>query len=158
MIIFSILENSGIDFSFEKEKEPYYYFTIKKNKTEYEELTIPKKFCEKTNIFILHELSHATGTPERLFRGSLGVPDKYHKEEVIAEISAILTAKRLHLPFSLKKSISYIKGWIEKDSIDIEKIFEKAAKSSNYILDNWWKKPFIKDVDSELLTKVKNAI
>ena len=122
--------NSEIELSYE-DKVPYYYYSISNGETDFEEITIPEK-TKNITIPVLHELAHATGTPERLARASLYELTAH--EEILAEMSAVLVATSYNFKFSIKKSISYIVKWIVAEKIPYK---EESLKIANWISSNW---------------------
>lgn len=93
------------------------------------------------NATALHELSHATGHPERLNRylgGTFGTAD-YAYEELIAEISSCFMSSELpttQTPEHIKNHKAYIQSWIqsikEKPEVLMSAIKE-AEKAANYL-------------------------
>lgn len=91
------------------------YFSISKN-----EIVVPKKEQFKdgesfyTNLF--HEMAHSTGHETQLARlkkMSFGSAD-YAREELVAELTAALTATRYGMAKHIKEdSASYIKSWLK---------------------------------------------
>ena len=72
---------------------------------------------------VLHELGHATGHPDRLDRATLtnGVRDfgsvEYAREELRAEISAMLTGARVGVGHDGSRGATYVKGWVRAVSV-----------------------------------------
>lgn len=91
------------------------YFSISKN-----EIVVPQKEQFKdgesfyTNLF--HEMAHSTGHETQLARlkkTSFGSAD-YAREELVAELTAALTATRYGMAKHIKEdSASYIKSWLK---------------------------------------------
>ncbi len=67
---------------------------------------------------VLHELGHATGHPDRLDRATLknGIRDfgsvEYAREELRAEISAMLTGVRVGVGHDGSRGATYVQGWL----------------------------------------------
>ena len=68
----------------------------------------------------LHEVGHSTGHPDRLNRESLhqGIRDgygseAYAREELRAEISAMMSSDRLGVAYEPQHGSAYVKGWVE---------------------------------------------
>ena len=124
-------EDNGMDFSFEPVDrmirdqqwicpiKPKHgdeaYFSISKN-----EIVVPEKAQFKdgesfySNLF--HEMTHSTGHESQLARikpTSFGSAE-YAREELVAELSAALTAKRYNIEAHLKEdTLPYLKNWLE---------------------------------------------
>jgi antirestriction protein ArdC len=65
---------------------------------------------------VLHELVHSTGHPSRLGRDvgcSRFGSDRYAKEELVAELGAVMLASRVGLPVSIDNAASYCGGWLK---------------------------------------------
>ena len=91
----------------------------------------------------LHELGHATGHPDRLDRATLknGVGDfgsvEYAREELRAEISAMLTGVRVGVGHDGSRGATYVQGWLtalEHDSQEIDQAAAEAQHMSDYLL------------------------
>ena len=91
----------------------------------------------------LHELGHATGHPNRLDRATLnsGVRDfggvEYAREELRAEISAMLTGARVGVGHDGSRGATYVKGWLtalEQDPLEIDKAAVEAQRMSDYLM------------------------
>ena len=91
----------------------------------------------------MHELGHATGHPDRLDRATLknGVGDfgsvEYAREELRAEISAMLTGVRVGVGHDGSRGATYVQGWLtalEHDPQEIDKAAAEAQHMSDYLL------------------------
>ena len=91
----------------------------------------------------LHELGHATGHPNRLDRATLknGVGDfgsvEYAREELRAEISAMLTGARVGVGHDGSRGATYVQGWLtalEHDPREIDRAAAEAQHMSDYLL------------------------
>ena len=91
----------------------------------------------------LHELGHATGHPDRMNRDTLkdGAGDfgssQYAREELRAEMSAMMTGDRVGVGHDGSRGAAYVKGWIkalEDDSREIYKAAADAQKISDYLM------------------------
>ena len=91
----------------------------------------------------LHELGHATGHPERMNRDTLknGAghfgSEEYAREELRAEMSAMMTGDRVGVGHDGSRGAAYVKGWIkalDKDPKEIYKAAADAQKISDYLL------------------------
>ena len=92
----------------------------------------------------LHELGHSTGHLERMNRETLvegiktgfGSPD-YAKEELRAEISAMMTGERVGVGHDPSRGAAYVEGWIaalEEDPREIRRAAADAQKISDFVL------------------------
>ena len=92
----------------------------------------------------LHELGHSTGHPERMNRETLiegiktgfGSPD-YAKEELRAEISAMMTGERVGVGHDPSRGAAYVEGWVaalEEDPREIRRAAADAQKISDFVL------------------------
>ena len=82
----------------------------------------------------LHELGHSTGHPERMNRATLiegigegfGSP-AYAKEELRAEISAMMTGERVGVGHDPSRGAAYVEGWVAALEEDPREIRRAAA-------------------------------
>ncbi len=92
----------------------------------------------------LHELGHSTGHPERMNRatltqgieGGFGSP-AYAKEELRAEISAMMTGERVGVGHDPSRGAAYVEGWVaalEEDPREIRRAAADAQKISDFVL------------------------
>ena len=92
----------------------------------------------------LHELGHSTGHPERMNRETLvegiksgfGSPD-YAKEELRAEISAMMTGERVGVGHDPSRGAAYVEGWIAalaEDPREIRRAAADAQRISDFVL------------------------
>ncbi|MCY3791862.1 MAG: zincin-like metallopeptidase domain-containing protein, partial [Gemmatimonadetes bacterium] len=92
----------------------------------------------------LHELGHASGHPDRLNRDTLqqGLNDgfaseSYAREELRAEISAMMTGDRLGTGHDPSRGAAYVSGWVEvldKNPQEIVNASAEAQRMSNYLI------------------------
>ena len=92
----------------------------------------------------LHELGHASGHPDRLNRDTLqqGVQDgfgseAYAREELRAEISAMMTGDRLGTGHDPSRGAAYVSTWVEvldKNPQEIVNASAEAQRMSNYLI------------------------
>ena len=82
----------------------------------------------------LHELGHSTGHPERMNRETLtqGISEgfgspAYAKEELRAEISAMMTGERVGVGHDPSRGAAYVEGWIAALEEDPREIRRAAA-------------------------------
>ena len=93
----------------------------------------------------LHEVGHSTGHPDRLNRESLhqGIKDgfgseAYAREELRAEISAMMSSDRLGVAYEPQHGTAYVKGWVEvlkDDPKEIHKAAAEAGRISDYVCE-----------------------
>lgn len=92
------------------------YYSISKN-----EIVVPEKgqFKDGESFYsnLYHEMSHSTGAENQLDRikpTTFGSAD-YAREELVAELTAALTAQRYGMTKNLKTdSAAYLKSWLDK--------------------------------------------
>ena len=92
----------------------------------------------------LHELGHWTGHPSRLNRRMLleGIEHgygshAYAREELRAEISAMMTGDRLNIGHDPSRHASYVDSWVQKlreDPREIYRASKDAQDMSDYLL------------------------
>ena len=92
----------------------------------------------------LHELGHASGHPDRLDRDTLrkGLEDgfgseSYAREELRAEISAMMTGDRLGTGHDPSRGAAYVSSWVEvldKNPQEIVNASAEAQRMSNYLV------------------------
>ena len=92
----------------------------------------------------LHELGHWTGHPSRLNRRMLleGIEHgygshAYAREELRAEISAMMTGDRLNIGHDPSRHASYVDSWVQKlreDPKEIYRASKDAQDMSDYLL------------------------
>ena len=92
-----------------------------------------------------HELAHATGHPARMNRETLqnGVRDglgseAYAREELRAEISAMMTNTRLGVGHNSKEGSAYVASWskiLKEDPREIHFAARDAQKISDYLIE-----------------------
>ena len=91
----------------------------------------------------LHELGHATGHPDRMDRdtlkhgaGKFGSVE-YAREELRAEMSAMMTGERVGVGHDGSRGAAYVEGWLkalDKDPKEIYKAAADAQKISDYLM------------------------
>ena len=91
----------------------------------------------------LHELGHATGHPDRLNRptlnkhGGIGSED-YAREELRAEIAAMMTGEKLGVGHEPRHGTAYVSSWIkalENDPREIRAAAVDAQRMSDWLLE-----------------------
>ena len=129
-----------------REKDPgnaaYYTF-------QNDQVTLPERnqfpSSEKYYQTALHELGHATGHKSRLDRDTLkeGIDagfgsEEYAREELRAEIGAMMTGDRLRTGHNPDRGAAYVEGWVkalEDDPREIHRAASDAQRMSNYLVD-----------------------
>ena len=92
----------------------------------------------------LHELGHSTGHKGRMNRetliegidGGFGSP-QYAREELRAEISAMMTGERVGVGHDPSRGAAYVEGWIqalEEDPREIRRAAADAQRISDFVL------------------------
>ena len=134
----TIIETSGVDVRHQAGDRAYYNV-----RTDQVVLPEPGQFPSAGNYYqtALHELGHATGHPDRLNRDTLGKkfgsPD-YAREELRAEIAAMMTGERIGLGHQPQNGADYIAGWVKALEDDPREIYRAAAdaeKISRYLIE-----------------------
>lgn len=145
-IIKNLLTNSKIKLE-KTELEQVFYDPVK------DCIVIPsiEKFNSKEDYLktILHELSHSTGSKNRLNRHTLSNKDSYEyqisKEELVTELSTLFTEGQLNIDIKgqhFNNNEFFYEKWIEileKDFNDFFRFCQEAEKSSKYIKENYTK-------------------
>lgn len=102
---------------------------------------LKEQFKEEFNFYstLLHEMTHSTGTEERLNRKmgkTFGDPD-YAKEELVAELTAAFTSFILGISSSIKtENVSYLRSWLEdmkKEPSFIMDVLADVVAAFNFI-------------------------
>ena len=113
-----------------------------------DEIVLPNKsqFPSRSQYYqtALHEVGHATGHPDRMNRESLqkGIEagfgsEAYAKEEMRAEISAMMTGERIGVGHDPSRGAAYVESWVEvlkKDPLEIRHAAGDAQKMSDYVM------------------------
>ena len=93
----------------------------------------------------LHESGHSTGHPDRMDRETLknglekgfGSPE-YAREELRAEISAMMTGEKVGVGHDPQRGAAYVKNWVavlEKDPMEIHRAAREAQRMTDYLID-----------------------
>lgn len=134
----AIIEASGVDVRHQAGDRAYYNV-----RTDQVVLPEPGQFSSAGTYYrtALHELGHATGHPDRMNRDTLGKqfgsPD-YAREELRAEISAMMTGEKIGLGHEPQNGADYIVGWVkalEDDPREIYRAASDAEKISRYLIE-----------------------
>lgn len=148
-IINNIIDNLNV--SYREEGNEAYYNLIN------DEIHVPKssQFKDEYSFYAtqLHELSHATGHPNRLNRDTANTfgSDEYAKEELRAEIASSFMMQKLKLNYDenhYNDHKSYIRNWIDILKNQPSELF-KAIKDADIIVDYLDGKSIMKDKQME---------
>ncbi len=135
-----IIQESGVPVRHERGDRAYYNLQT-------DRVTLPEReqFATANGYYqtALHELGHATGHPSRMNRDTLttGVGNfgstEYAREELRAEMSAMMTGERVGVGHDGSRGAAYVAGWIKALEDDPKEIYKAAAdaqKISDYLL------------------------
>jgi len=148
----AVIAKSGVDIRHVIGDRAYYHL---KN----DQVTLPARaqFPSASNYYqtALHELGHATGHESRLGNGAppgderdhrptlrdgikngFGSED-YAREELRAEVAAMMTGDRLRTGHDPARGAAYVEGWIaavDEDPREIHRAAADAQKMSNYLI------------------------
>ena len=135
-----VIQESGIRVVHERGDRAFYNMHTDK-------VTLPEReqFASANGYYqtALHELGHATGHPARMDRDTLtnGVGNfgsvEYAREELRAEMSAMMTGERVGVGHDGSRGAAYVAGWIKALEDDPKEIYKAAAdaqKISDYLL------------------------
>ena len=107
----------------------------------------PSQFPTRNGYYqtALHECGHSTGHPDRMNRDTLkdGLENgfgssEYAREELRAEISAMMTGERVGVGHDPQRGASYVENWVavlEKDPHEIHRAARDAQKMSDYLME-----------------------
>lgn len=109
----------------------------------------PRKYFKSDEAFLgtlLHEMSHSTGSENRLNRdikNKFGT-EKYAIEELTAELSCVFLEAELNMNIDFKRQdhLNYFNSWIkvlEDNPNELYKVCSNASKSCNRLMDNYEK-------------------
>lgn len=108
---------------------------------------VPAKYFGSSEEYYstyFHEISHSTGSTDRLnrlnFENGIFGSKAYSEEELVAEISASYICNFLHLqtPDLITNSVAYLQGWSKKlkeDKMFFYKAAKKAEAAFNFITE-----------------------
>ena len=92
----------------------------------------------------LHECAHSTGHPDRMNRDTLkdGMEQgfgslEYAREELRAEISAMMTGERVGVGHDPQRGAAYVENWVkvlEEDPREIHRAAAEAQRMSDYLI------------------------
>ena len=122
-----------------------------------DKVTLPerKQFTSAREYYqtTLHELVHATGHKDRLNRPTLNLhegfgTETYAREELRAEIGALMTGDRLGTGHQPRHGAAYVKSWVkalEEDAREIRSASVDAQKASDWLVS----RERVREVDAE---------
>ena len=153
----AVIAQSGVDIRHQHGDRAYYH--LKNN-----QVTLPERdqfpSSEKYYQTALHELGHATGHKSRLGRDTLkeGIAagfasEVYAKEELRAEIAAMMMGDRLKTGHDPERGTAYVKRWVsalKDDPHEIHRAAAEAQRMSNYLLDR--ARALIEEIEKEHAT------
>ena len=135
-----VIQESGVAVTHERGDRAVYNFQA-------DRVTLPEReqfvTADGYYQFALHELGHATGHPDRLDRDTLknGIGQfgsvEYAREELRAELSAMLTGARVGVGHDGSRGAAYVQGWLtalEHDPKEINKAAAEAQRMSDSLL------------------------
>ena len=135
-----VIQESGIRVVHERGDRAFYNMQTDK-------VTLPEReqFATANGYYqtALHELGHATGHQDRMDRDTLknGVGHfgsvEYAREELRAEMSAMMTGERVGVGHDGSRGAAYVQGWIkalENDPKEMYKAAADAQKISDYLM------------------------
>ena len=135
-----VIQESGIRVVHERGDRAFYNMQTDK-------VTLPEReqFATANGYYqtALHELGHATGHPDRMDRDTLkhGVGNfggtEYAREELRAEMSAMMTGERVGVGHDGTRGAAYVQGWIKALEDDPKEIYKAAADAqriSDYLM------------------------
>ena len=126
-----VIRESGVDVSHVRGDRAYY--TLHDDR-----VTLPERdqFATANGYYqtALHELGHATGHASRLNRETLqtgaakgfGSPE-YAREELRAEMSAMMTGERVGVGHDGSRGAAYVEGWLKALDDDPKELYRAAA-------------------------------
>ncbi|MCY3970611.1 MAG: zincin-like metallopeptidase domain-containing protein [Acidobacteria bacterium] len=134
----AIIQASGVDVRHQAGNRAYYNV-----RTDQVVLPEPGQFSSAGTYYrtALHELGHATGHPDRMNRDTLGKKfgsPEYAREELRAEISAMMTGEKIGLGHEPQNGADYVAGWVkalEDDPREIYRAASDAEKISRYLIE-----------------------
>ena len=130
------------------------YYSLTEDK-----ITVPEQMQyregEEFYSTLFHEMAHSTGAESRLNRPTFKEwgDDIYSREELIAELSAVLACTTQGVSKTMQSSSEYLGSWLkcfEKEPTYIKSLYYDVKAASNMITDN------IKHSEALLLSEGRN--
>ena len=135
-----VIQESGIHVAHVRGDRAYYNLQTDK-------VTLPEReqFASANGYYqtALHELGHATGHPARMDRDTLRAGAgkfgsvEYAREELRAEMSAMMTGERVGVGHDPGRGAAYVEGWLKALDQDPKEMYKAAAdaqKISDYLM------------------------
>ena len=159
-----LIRASGVDVSHVAGDRAYYNLDT-------DQVVLPEReqFPTATAYYqtAMHELGHATGHPARMNRESLqegitqgfGSPE-YAREELRAEVSAMMTGEQMGVGHDPKRGASYVEHWVkvlEEDPREIHRAAGEAQHMSDYLVGRYRESPSQELTAEELTEKYSHA-
>ena len=129
-----VIQESGIHVAHVRGDRAFYNMHTDK-------VTLPEReqFASANGYYqtALHELGHATGHPARMDRDTLkaGAGNfgsvEYAREELRAEMSAMMTGERVGVGHDGSRGAAYVEGWLKAIDDDPKEIYKAAADAQN---------------------------
>ena len=129
-----VIQKSGIHVAHVRGDRAFYNLQTDK-------VTLPEReqFASANGYYqtALHELGHATGHPARMDRDTLKAgaghfgSTEYAREELRAEMSAMMTGERVGVGHDGSRGAAYVKGWLKAIDDDPKEIYKAAADAQN---------------------------
>ena len=152
-----VIEANGVPVRHVSGDRAYYH-------TKRDEIVLPERvqFPSANHYYqtALHELGHSTGHPDRLNRETLADGIKagfgspaYAREELRAEISAMMTGERVGAGHDPARGAAYVEGWIkalEDDPREIHRAAADAQRITNYVLERQPVLERLENIDRDL--------
>jgi antirestriction protein ArdC len=155
-IVKNLIDNSFVEIKHINDESAFYSPSLDfVNIPDQEKFKSIEKYC----LSLFHELGHATGHESRLNRelvSSHTDTEKYAKEELVAEFSAILLAYKLDIDLVdlpvVENSAAYINNWKKQIKEDPKVLFDayKNAKAASDYIYNSMEKAKIKNQTADL--------
>ena len=148
----AVIARSGVDVRHQRGNRAFYHL-------ENDQVTLPERhqFPSAANYYqtALHELGHATGHESRLGNGAPPGADRTHRstlrdgindgfgsaayarEELRAEVAAMMTGDRLRTGHDPARGAAYVEGWVaalDEDPREIHRAAAEAQRMSNYLV------------------------
>ena len=156
----AVIEASGVPVRHVSGDRAYYHL-----KNDQIVLPQPLQFPSANHYYqtALHELGHSTGHPDRLNRETLAEGIKagfgsppYAREELRAEISAMMTGERVGAGHDPARGAAYVEGWIkalEDDPREIHRAAADAQRMTNYVIEPVRER--LEEIERELADQVR---
>ena len=132
-----VIQESGIHVAHVRGDRAFYNLHTDK-------VTLPERepFASANGYYqtALHELGHATGHPARMDRDTLRAGAgkfgsvEYAREELRAEMSAMMTGERVGVGHDGSRGAAYVEGWLKAIDDDPKEMYKAAADAQKFRL------------------------